>query len=76
MNTPEGCASIQRDLDSLERWVVRNLMGFNTDECRVQHLGRKNNTYLSGLGAGLLEKSYLEKNLGVLMDDSGREQAA
>lgn len=26
---PEGCAAIQRDLDRLESWVVRNLTKFN-----------------------------------------------
>jgi len=28
-DTPEGCATIQQDLDRLESWVQRNLMRFN-----------------------------------------------
>ncbi|PKU41706.1 rna-directed dna polymerase from mobile element jockey-like [Limosa lapponica baueri] len=28
-DTPEGCATIQRDLDRLESWVERNLTKFN-----------------------------------------------
>ena len=43
-------------------------MGFNTDKCRVLHLGRKNQQHTYRLGNSLLLSAEAEKDLGVIVD--------
>jgi len=69
VNTPEGCAAFQRDLDRLESWTERNLMKFNKGKCRVLHLGRNNPMHQYRLGVDLLESSSVERDLVVLGDE-------
>jgi len=68
VDTPEGCAAIQCDLDRLESWVERNLMKFNKGKCKVLHLGKNNPMHQYRLGAELLESSSVQRDLHVLVD--------
>lgn len=63
IDAPEGCAAVQRDLDSMESWVERNQMRFNKNKCRVLHLRRKNHMYLYQ-GDDLLERSSAVRDPG------------
>jgi len=52
VDTPEGCAAIQGDLES---WAERNLMKFSKGKCKVLHLGRNNPMHQYRLGVDLLQ---------------------
>ena len=67
-DTLEGFATIQHDLDRPESWTGRNLMRFNKSKCRVLHLRRHNHMHEKSLGADLLEMSFADKDMGVLVD--------
>jgi len=69
VDTPEGCAATERDLDRLESWAEGNLTKFSNGKCRVLHLGRNNPMHQYRLGVDLLESSSAERDLGVLVDD-------
>ncbi|CAM5085162.1 unnamed protein product [Eretmochelys imbricata] len=60
---------VQSDVDKLEDWAKRNLMRFNTDKCRVLHLGRKNSMHCYRLETDWLSGNSAEKDLGITVDE-------
>ncbi|GAB0182370.1 mitochondrial enolase superfamily member 1 [Grus japonensis] len=69
VDTLEGRATLQEDLDRLEEWANKNLMKFNKDKCKVLHVGKHNPAVQHRLGSTWLESSSVERDLGVLVDD-------
>ncbi|GAB0186054.1 mitochondrial enolase superfamily member 1 [Grus japonensis] len=67
VDTSEGRATLQEDLDRLEEWADKNLMKFNKDKCKVLHLGKHNPGAQHGLGSTWLESSSGERDIGVLV---------
>ena len=42
VNTSEGQAISQRDLDRLEEWAIKNCVKFKKDKCKILQLGGHN----------------------------------
>ncbi|CAM5107889.1 unnamed protein product [Eretmochelys imbricata] len=59
---------IQKDLDDLVNWSNSNWMKFNSEKCKVMHLGINNKTFSYKLGTHQLEVTEEEKDLGVLVN--------
>ena len=69
VDTSEGRATLQEDLDRLEEWANKNLTKFNKNKCKVLHLGKHNPGVQHRLGSTQLGSSSVERDLGVLMDN-------
>ncbi|CAM5075408.1 unnamed protein product [Natator depressus] len=59
---------IHEDLDDLVNWSNSSRMKFNSEKCKVMHLGINNKNFSYKLGTHQLEVTEEEKDLGVLVD--------
>jgi len=64
VDTPRGCAAIQRVLDRLEKWASRNLMKFNKGTSHVFHLEQNIPVDQYRLAANQLQSLFTGKVLG------------
>jgi ribonuclease P/MRP protein subunit RPP40 len=62
---------LQQDLYKLQEWSTKWQLTFNTGKCKVMHMGKHNlrNDYIM-LDGTVLEKTDVEKDLGVWVDKS------
>ena len=60
--------TLQHDLQQLEKWSERWQLRFNSNKCKVMHLGRQNPRQNYTMGGTTLATTTSEKDLGVYVD--------
>lgn len=69
-NSLESTKVIQEDLNRIEKWAETWQMKFNITKCKVLHVGNKNIGQDYFMGGTKLECAHVEKDLGVIVDQS------
>jgi hypothetical protein len=72
ISTDRDAETLQHDLDNLHKWSQNWLMQFNVDKCSVIHLGHGNKKFTYKLGDHVLKSSEQERDLGVIVNSSGK----
>ena len=67
--TEQDRSELQEDLDNLQSWTSTWKMKFNSDKCKVLHLGNQNPRYEYRVCDICLEAVREEKDMGVIVDD-------
>ena len=68
-STNDDLCVIQSDLDTLTEWSSTWQLHFNSQKCKVLHIGPGNAKHTYYLGADALEHTTVERDLGILIDD-------
>jgi hypothetical protein len=76
--TEQEVEIMRKDLQTIFQWSVDWQMLFNADKCSVLHMGKSNKEAEYRMGVNTLKKITQERDLGVLIDKSGKsaEQCA
>ena len=63
---------MQVDLTNLENWSLKWQLPFNSSKCKVMYIGKKNPMTPYKLYNKVLDSTESEKDLGVMMDNTGK----
>ena len=66
----QDSATLQASLDKLTDWATKWGMSFNTDKCKVMHIGRGNQQQDYNMNSKVLSKTESEKDIGVFTHKS------
>jgi len=71
-NSDESRVRVQNSIDRLAEWTDKWLLKFNSDKCKVLHLGKDNPLHEYFIGNGSerckIDTSDVERDLGVMVD--------
>ena len=60
---------MQNDLNSLTKWSKKWLLRFNPKKCKALHLGHNNPKFKCTMEEQVLDETFMEKDLGVLISN-------
>ena len=63
---------LRKDLAKIYQWSLDWQMMFNVDKCSVMHMGKRNQEFQYEMGGILLKTSEEERDLGVIVHNSGK----
>ena len=73
IKTEEDCINMQSDINKLVEWTEKWLVKFNSDKCKVMHIGKTNPKWKYSINHGSttheLQETILEKDLGILLSN-------
>ena len=78
VRNPSDAEHLQADINAAVDWSRKWQLSFNTEKCKVLHIGRVNECHAYSMGDSQLEKTSAERDLGIQVDRQlkFREQAA
>ena len=69
MRTPEDIEALKRDMLKIQEWSEKWLLMFNEEKCSTMHIGHSNLNTDYMLNNKTLQKTTVEKDLGVLVSN-------